>query len=263
MPSDSPPQLADRLVTDMPLEANAFALQTGAWKYDYEKLTLDEIIENVKWDARPRYCAETFSRFNEFDVLEFGPSDGYNTLGLELAGARSITSIEANVNAFLRCLILKNAFQMKAKFLLGDFLKYLDQLKKKTDLVYASGVLYHLVDPIEFLRKCGSISDNLFIWSFYYDAEVISTLDFERSCFTGETEERIFAGRKFTYHKRYYRPEIVADVKYSGGLLPHANWLTKDDLFAAIELAGYQVKQMYLDTHSKVPAYNILASKRS
>ena len=212
MPSDSAIQITDRLITDAPLEANAFALQKGAWKYDYEKLTLDEIIANAKWDARPRYCAETFPEFKDLDILEFGPSDGYNTLGLELEGATKITSIEANVGAFIRCLILKNAFQMKTKFLLGDFLKYLDEVNRKVGLIYASGVLYHLVDPIDFLLKCGDKSQNLFIWSFFYDPEVISKLDFEKTCFSGETEEKIVSGRKFTYYKRYYQPEIVAEI---------------------------------------------------
>ena len=261
MSLDPAVQFADRFSADYPEDANAFMLQKGGWKYDYEKMSHEEIIANAKWDARPRYCAETFQGFKDFEILEFGPSDGYNTLGLELEGASKITSIEANVGAFLRCLILKNAFQMKTKFLLGDFLKYLDTLSSKKDLIYASGILYHLVDPIDFLLKCGRISNNIFIWSFFYDPEVISTLDFERSCFSGEVEEKTYAGRKFTYHKRYYRPEIIADPKYAGGLRSYANWLNKEDLFAAIELAGYKVQRLYLDTHSKVPAYNILASK--
>jgi len=194
--------LADRIVTAAPVEANAFALHKGTWKYDYENLTLDQIIENAKWDARPRYCAETFPGFKDFDIVEFGPSDGYNTLGLELEGARSITAIEANIAAFQRCLILKNALQMKAKFLLGDFLKYFDPPHRRTDLIFASGVLYNLVDPIDFLVKCSELSDNLFLWSFYYDAQVIAGLDFERLCFSGETEEKRLLGRTFTYHRR-------------------------------------------------------------
>jgi hypothetical protein len=60
----------------------------------------------------------------------------------------NVTAIEGNVGAFLRCLLLKNYFNLKSKFLLGDFLKYMAVQTNGPDLMYASGVLYHLTDPV-------------------------------------------------------------------------------------------------------------------
>ncbi len=175
-------EFRDRFITEFPSELNAFQMQKGSWKFDYDILSIEEIIKNIYADGRPKFCADTFPGFKDFRIVEVGPSDGYNTAGLEFHGARKIVSVEGNVGAFLRCLIMKNAFNLKTKFLLGDFLQNLHSPETVADLIYASGVLYHLVDPVDFLLRCGEISRNLFIWTFYYDPQVILNHDYEKNC---------------------------------------------------------------------------------
>jgi hypothetical protein len=254
--------IPDRFVTAFPTDSTAFDLQAGAWKFDYEKLDRNGIIQNAKMDGRPRFCAETFSDFRNFKIIELGPSDGYNTLGMELEGAHDIVSIEANTAAFLRCLILKNAMGLRAKFLLGDFLKYLDQPELSADLVYASGVLYHLRDPVEFLVRCGRVAPHLFLWSFYYDAEKVQKDPHERERFAADVNERHeVGGAMFTYHRRFYQAELAADPKYQGGLKDYAYWLDLADLRQAIGLAGYEIIKVIGDAYMGMPAMNIFAAK--
>ena len=52
------------------------------------------------------------------------------------AGAK-VCAIEANYHAFLRCLIIKNYFDLKAQFLLGDFAKDFGS-NSRFDLIVAS-----------------------------------------------------------------------------------------------------------------------------
>lgn len=254
----------DRYVTDFPSDATAFALQAGAWKFDYDQLDRNAIVENAKSDGRPRFCAETFTGFRDFRILELGPSDGYNTLGMELEGAHDIVSIEASTSAFLRCLILKNAMGLRAKFLLGDFLKYLYQPGLTVDLVYASGVLYHLYDPVEFLIRCGEVAPHLFLWTFYYDAQKVRDNPHERERFAADTNDQRSIGRStFSYHRRFYEPQLAADPKYQGGLGDYANWLDWDDVQRAVALAGYEIVKIINDEYAGMPARNIFARWRA
>src|ERR1019366_3439941 len=82
-------------------------------------------------------------------------------------------AVEANKEAFLRCLVLKNLFNLRATFLLGDFVSHLEG-SLRYDLIYASGILYHLTDPAEFLVNCASRCDHLFIWSMIVTPEIWS-----------------------------------------------------------------------------------------
>jgi hypothetical protein len=250
-----------RFVMDYPSHTNAYRLRADTWKYDYENLTQDEIIAKIKFDARPRYCAETFPGFDKFSVVELGPSDGYNTAGIEIAGARDIVAVEANADGFLKACILKNTLNLRAQFLLGDFIKFLKTPGLKKDLVYASGVLYHLTDPVEFIQLCGKVADNLFLWTFHYVEESIAKHDFERRCFD-KPEARTIGGETFTYYKRFYDPNIVGDPKYQGGVDNFAYWLTFADIERALGMAGFKIKRTVDDSFNGIEAVNILASKR-
>ena len=61
------------------------------------------------------------------NVLELGPLEGGHTYMLEKIGGAIVTAIEANPQSFLKSLILKNYFGLKAKILYGDFTKYLSE----------------------------------------------------------------------------------------------------------------------------------------
>ncbi|MBR0648563.1 class I SAM-dependent methyltransferase [Roseomonas terrae] len=255
----------DRYVLDLPRDANAIALQRGGWKFSYETKSEAEIRESIASDGRPLFCSMFFPNFADSDyrVLELGPSDGYNTAGLEFHGASNILSIESNVDAFQRCLILKNVFGLKAKFLLGDFLKYLHADIEAPDLIYASGVLYHLTDPVAFLRRCGEVSPDLFLWTFVHDEEAIRAHEYETRLFVPQDDETVHIfGRAITCHRRYYDAELVQDRKFAGGVRAYANWLSRPDLLAVLEGLGYRVLRMIDDGYSGLPAVNIFATRR-
>ena len=63
---------------------------------------------------------------------------------------KSHVSVESNKQAFLKCLIVKNILQMdKVEFKYGDFVSYLESTAELFDFIIASGVLYHLKNPIK------------------------------------------------------------------------------------------------------------------
>src|SRR5262249_48702893 len=142
----------------------------------------------------------------------------------------------------------------------GDFLKFLQAPGVSADLIYGSGVLYHLADPVGFLLRCGDVSKHLYLWTFHYVDEVIRAHPYESLCFVEPAEHRV-AGRTFTYYQRYYTPEIRDATTYSGGLGAYANWMTLDDIERALALAGYRVKRRVPDSFNGIPAMNIWAAR--
>lgn len=255
----------DRYVLDLPREANSIALQSGGWKFSYETKSRDEIRQSIEADGRPLFCSMFFPHFGDADyrILELGPSDGYNTAGLEFHGASDVLAVESSVDAFQRCLILKNYFNLKAKFLLGDFLKYLDSDIDAPDLIYASGVLYHLTDPVGFLQRCSELSPDLFLWTFVHDEKAIAAHDYEATMFAPHEDETVHLfGHAIVCHRRYYDAELVGGRKFAGGVRSHANWLSRPDLLAILEGLGYRILRVIEDGYSGLPALNIFATRR-
>jgi hypothetical protein len=196
-------------------------------------------------------------------ILELGPSDGYNTLGLEMEGAEDVTAIDGNVGAFLRCLTLKNYFEMKSKFLFGDFLKYLECPPRRHDLIYASGVLYHLTDPVAFLQRCAELCDRLFLLTFYYDESAIASHPYESRWFRlEETKTCTMGDINLSLYRRDYEQQIVDSAKYAGGFSPHALWLARDDLLKLFKYLGYTLMREVPDSFQGIPASNFLLERK-
>ena len=72
------------------------------------------------------------------DVLELGPLEGGHTYLLDRLGVTSVTAVEANARAYLKCLIAKETFGMpRARFLLGDCLEFLRTTDRRFDVGFA------------------------------------------------------------------------------------------------------------------------------
>lgn len=108
------------------------------------------------------------------NVLELGPLEGGHSYMLERFGANRVVAVEANRRAFLRCLVVKEIFGLqRVEFVCGDLIEYLRQTDESFDLCLASGVLYHMRDPAQMLRLAARVSDRLYLWTHYYDAELV------------------------------------------------------------------------------------------
>ena len=252
---------AGRLNTDAPSALNGLSVYSGFWKYQFDELTRQEIEDYVKKDPRPQWCAETFPEFHDLRVVELGPGDGYNSLALEMLGSKSLTVIEGNVDCFLRCLILKNAFDMKTQFELGDFTRMFDT-SREVDLIYASGVLYHLPDPINFLEMASQHSKHLFLWTHFYEESALGDVGYAREAFSsGIKTTKAFKGRAYTYHRYEYNVNHVACTGYAGGLREYASWMSWEDLEAALQACGYKILRAIEDRPGHMmPAVNLFAS---
>ena len=166
----------------------------------------------------------------DMSILELGPLEGAHTYLMEKAGAQ-VLAIEANVEAYLKCLIVKELTRLKnSRFELGDFNLFLDNTSQRFDVVVACGVLYHMPDPLRTLSAISRLTDRCFLWTHYYDALNYPGLE--------RTPRMVsHGGASATYWDLDY-PDMGIE-KFWGGNKPVAAWMTKDDILAALKVFGY------------------------
>src|SRR2546421_7977955 len=115
---ESLPVRTDKFEQRPPDHRNAIELFAGRWATD--------LSMNPAWrggtfdflnDPRPaqaaRYLGSGSERLDGMSVLELGPLEAAHTCQLERLGAERILAIEANSEAYLKCLIMKQGFQLK------------------------------------------------------------------------------------------------------------------------------------------------------
>ena len=168
------------------------------------------------------------NRFDGMSILELGPLEGAQSYQLDQLGAHTL-AIEANAEAYLKCLVVKEVLDLKnTKFLLGDFVEYLAVCKDRFDLVFACGVLYHMRDPINLIRLIAGVTDRCFVWTHYYDAA---------HCAMEMAPKAVDAyGLQTTYYQFTY-PDMEYDLFY-GGNKPVTSWMPRAAILAAFKHFG-------------------------
>ena len=188
-------------------------------------------------DPRVPWVAEQLPHgLTGMSVLELGPFEAYQTALLEAAGAASVVAVEASQTAYLKCLIVKELLGLRAQFLYGDMLAFLDQCTDHFDIVWASGILYHQADPLGLLERIAERTDRVFLHTHCINPQRTVQTPADRRLVPQRD-------RVVTWHDRairLHRYEYVDDTGikgFAGGPRPYANWLAKDDIeFVLAEL---------------------------
>ncbi|MEO7370433.1 MAG: methyltransferase domain-containing protein [Ilumatobacteraceae bacterium] len=160
----------ERYVREPPSAQLAVDLFKGEWTtFLSQHLSVQAGNVPLMIDPRIDWVIQQAGGVDRRDVLELGPLEAAHTYMLEQAGA-SVTAIESNTHAYLRCLIVKELLNLRnSSFLLGDFVPYMESTDRFFDLVVASGVLYHSPDPVRMLTALARVTDRVAIWTHYYD----------------------------------------------------------------------------------------------
>lgn len=196
-------------------------------------------------DSRLAWAASHVGGLAGKTVLELGPLEGYDTWRFESLGAASVLSIEGNRDNFLKCLVLKNILGMRATFLLGDMIRYLHETPTRWDLCWASGVLYHLADPLALLEGLARVSRVVFIWTHYIDGSRVSDPDMRRHLDPARNKTVDYHGRSITLHHRNYNQ--LPGPYFSGGDQSFSYWMEKDDILHVLRRVGFARVEMGVD----------------
>jgi protein-L-isoaspartate O-methyltransferase len=262
MPSLKQITALHRYVRSAPSDQEAVDLYRGRWSSRFPPPfdQLDAGESPLFEDPRMHWCIDRLG-ITGSSVLELGPLEGGHSYMLDRAGAARVVSIEANRDAYLRCLIAKEIVGMPSvEFLLGDGVEYLAECPP-VDTVIASGVLYHLQDPVSLLQRISEKCSAVFLWTHVYDREILAgKFNLKRRFGRAETVER--HGFRHTVYRRYYDAALFKR-RFIGGSETTTHWITKEDLLSAFRHFGFRnIECAFEDnTHAHGPSLAVRARK--
>jgi hypothetical protein len=250
----------DRFEDRVPSARNAFEIFKDQWSSNIPAFGLG--IADLFNDSRLHYFDQEIGGFAGKRVIELGPLEGGHTYMMSLLGASEILSIEANKNAYLKCLVIKETFGINAKFFLGDFCKFLAESPPRVDVILASGVLYHMVDPLALIRSLTRSADAICVWTHYYDEAIIRPNENLCRKFNPVAETIEFEGRSIELCEQSYLsdPEWKG---YAGGMEKNSFWITRTGIIEAFAACSFDVSVgPEHPNHPNGPAFTFVARRR-
>ena len=176
-------------------------------------------------DHRILFFEKHISGFSGKNILELVPLEASHTYMMSVRGASDMLAIEANRNSYLKCLIVKELLSINARFILGDFCLLLRDNPPYVDAITASGVLYHMIDPLGLIEGMAKASDTICIWTHYFDYGIIRSRPELSKKFAQKTLKVDFYGHKSTMCEQSYL-ELVEWSGFCGGAESKSYWLT-------------------------------------
>jgi hypothetical protein len=258
----------------MPSPMSALSLFEGEWSSQFPQAFVGgsggpggaDLFE----DARIHWLLDELGPVAGWNVLELGPLEGGHTYMLDRAGAR-VTAIESNSHAYLKCLVGKELVGGSPRFLYGDFMVYLEDARRRGehfDLVVASGVLYHMQEPLELLELLGDVSSRIFLWTHYFDPDSSHWAPPIRARMTDKwaSEPTLHSSRRL--RARAWRQSYLESLEwagFSGGPSEGSLWLHRQDLLTSLATLGFEDVRITHDQpdHPNGPAFSLLAQKGS
>jgi Holliday junction resolvase len=259
-------EILDAYITETPSIQNALDIFKGEWssKFPGYFKSVEAGKVPVFHDPRILWPVEKFGGIQGQNVLELGPLEAGHTCMLEQLGAGSIISIEANTRAYLKCLIVKEVMGLtRAHFLCGDFVKYLQTKPGRFDACFASGVLYHMTEPALLLNLISQVTDKVFIWTHYYQADLIANNPLAAHRFNRTIETEV-AGFKHTLYCHEYLNTLEL-TGFCGGSNPYSCWMTREDILGCLQHLGFTDIDINFDEpdHPHGPCFGVTALRPS
>lgn len=239
-----------------PCNQNAIDLFDGQWfSIMPDKMGVDSKgVGTLHDDARIHWASEAFGGFQDKTVLELGPLEACHTAMMESKGAKLIRGIEGNADAYLRCLVVKELLNLKAaRFELGNFVDFLRVGKEVFDIGVASGVLYHMKNPVELIELLSRRVKSLFVWTHYYDADLVEAKEHVSCKFSGSWTAS-HADFEHCLHPYGYG-DALSWKGFCGGGSESCNWMEKPEMLRAFEHFGFEIADEKLEAdHVHGPA---------
>jgi Protein of unknown function (DUF1698) len=257
-------EILDAYTPLAPSPKNAIEIFAGQWasKFPPPFDNLTNGAARLFEDSRVEWAISKVGGVAKKRILELGPLEGGHTFMLDRAGAAEVLAIESNTRAYLKCLVAKELLGMpSARFTCGNFEVYLDQTSDRFDLVFASGVLYHMVKPVELIAKIAAITDAVFLWTHFYDERFLSANPRTAHRIVDPTPSE-FQGYRHELHRHEYGAAL-ASPGFCGGSRPHAYWMTRQGILDALRHFGFSSIETSHEQpdHPNGPAFSVMARR--
>ena len=172
-------------------------------------------------------------------VMECGSLEGGHTaLIAKFPGVERVLGLEARSENIAKCRLihallgLNNSEFVECDLETAELSQY-----GSFDATFCSGVLYHLVRPVEFIRKLRS--RNIFIGT-HYAAE----------------QETTFEGMSGRWYAESGRADVLS------GMSAQSFWITLENLEREVLDCGYRIEHIHTTVSQNGPWINLEASRR-
>ena len=259
--SDALFKIEDRLVLKNPSPQTALDIFKGTWisQLPGHYANLEAGKTPLFDDPRVPDSEKFLGPIHNKRVLDLGPLEGGQAYVLEKMGARSIVSVEANSILYLKCLVVKEILGMtRTKFLCGDVVEYLKNTEDRFDMCVASGILYHMSDPVELLYLLSLKIDQLLIWTHYFDE--MFTYRNKLPSFKPPLIVHLH-DNAYNYHRQEYGVGFETNV-YCGGTYNYSNWMSRDGILIALTAFGYKEINIIQDGDSVNGPFVLLTASK-
>lgn len=262
---EAPSKVLDSYTSLPPSSQNILDIFSGEWASHlpkYMNLTTTPGYGALFEDTRIDWAELMLGDFSNKNCLELGPLEGGHSYMLQKKGAFKISAIEANSRAYLKCLCMKEILNSdKVEFKYGDFMAYFEDSDERYDILIASGVLYHMLDPLKLLKQISRVSDKIYIWTHYYDAEIINSNSALKSKFK-EIEKIERDGVVYQWSEQFYEGAL-AWSGFCGGSSPSSRWLTRKSILGYLNDCGYNQIDVSFEApdHQNGPSFAICAQR--
>lgn len=177
-----------------------------------------------------------------------------------------VTGIEARKKNLEKCRLLEEHFALpNLEFVRDDVKNFARENYGTFDVVLALGILYHLDNPVPWLRQIAQATNTLLVIESHYapgDETALALLDAELQHLGPieqiEYEGATYEGRWFFEYGPEHDPENQLWASYSNA---SSFWLTKESILRATKRAGFD---LVLEHHNyTVDNYRLLNSNRA
>lgn len=259
------PSIPSTFSTDVPSNQAAVDIFKDLWKSAFPVASglKAGTVPNFE-DARVPWADRVLGGLRGRSILELGPFEAYNTFQFSQLGAAPITAVEGNSTNYLKCLVVKETLGINASFLHGDIRLFLEQTEQRFDICWASGVLYHQVEPLALLSAIARVCPRVFIWTHFFDDRISSNPESYPNFDPKRDVEKGLGGfRCMHYCRSYLFRKGQRPASFSGGYDNFAYWLRKDDILGFLDQLGFAnvtIRGVSME-HPAGPTISLLASK--
>ncbi|MFM7747333.1 MAG: hypothetical protein ACKO7X_05375 [Bacteroidota bacterium] len=100
------------------------------------------------------------------------------------------------------------------------------------DMVFASGILYHMQDPMRFLALLPKLAPRMLLWTHFYDERIVRDTPALAHKF-GPLQHGTHDGQVYEFVEQSYK-EALQWSGFCGGSAPTSLWLTRDNFSVGI-----------------------------
>jgi SAM-dependent methyltransferase len=186
------------------------------------------------------------ARLSTLRMLDLGCLEGGYSVGLARAGAQ-VLGIEAREEHLEKCMLARDALALPGlEFACADVKAITVDRFGSFDAVLALGILYHLDDPVGWLRQIAALTRGILFVDTHYAPVDEASLAAVRPGLRGQLGllER-FDSHGLAVAGRWYREWAVEaerdTMPWASWSNPRSLWLTKESLARAMRHAGFDV----------------------